>query len=80
VRYGVPGVDADGTLVVNGKANPQPLSMKNFGGTPKGDWEHGWKETWATVNLTKGTNTIELACNEGNKCDAVLDQFYVAKG
>jgi hypothetical protein len=80
VRYGVPGVDADGTLVVNGKANPQPLSMKNFGGTPKGDWEHGWKETWATVNLTKGTNTIELACNEGNQCDAVLDQFYVAKG
>ncbi|MGA5139254.1 CBM35 domain-containing protein [Streptomyces azureus] len=80
VRYGVPGVDADGTLVVNGKANPQPLSMENFGNTPKGDWEQGWKETWATVNLTKGTNTIELACNEGNKCDAVLDQFYVAKG
>ncbi|GAA2939060.1 MULTISPECIES: carbohydrate-binding protein [Streptomyces] len=80
VNYGVPGTDADATLVVNGDALSRPLSMKNFGGSPKGDWEQGWKNTYATVNLNKGTNTIELACNEGNKCDAVLDQFYLEKG
>ncbi|CAM5608197.1 CBM6 domain-containing protein OS=Streptomyces violarus OX=67380 GN=FHS41_007850 PE=4 SV=1 [Streptomyces violarus] len=78
VYYGVPGTDADATVVVNGKANTQPLDMGNFGNTPKGNWEQGWKSTWAIVNLTKGTNTIELACNEGNKCDAVLDQFSLA--
>ncbi|MGC9543237.1 CBM35 domain-containing protein [Streptomyces sp. UG1] len=77
VRYGVPGKDADATLVVNGTANSQPLNMENFGNTPEGDWEKGWKTTWANVNLTKGTNTIELACNEGNQCDAVLDQMYI---
>ncbi|MFF7314825.1 CBM35 domain-containing protein [Streptomyces sp. NPDC008137] len=80
VNYGVPGTDADATLVINGDAVSRPLSMKNFGNSPKGDWEQGWKNTWATVNLNKGTNTIELACNEGNKCDAVLDQFYLEKG
>ncbi|MET9355927.1 CBM35 domain-containing protein [Streptomyces sp. NPDC006617] len=73
VRYGIPGKDADATLVINGKASSRPLNMKNFGGTPEGDWEKGWQTTWANVNLNEGTNTIELACNEGNKCDLVLD-------
>ncbi|MET8902961.1 MULTISPECIES: CBM35 domain-containing protein [unclassified Streptomyces] len=78
VRYGIPGVDADATLVINGKASSRPLNMKNFGGTPQGDWEKGWQTTWANVNLTKGTNTIELACNEGNKCDVAFDQFSLS--
>jgi hypothetical protein len=77
VRYGIPGVDANATLLVNGEAESRPVNMKNFGGTPKGDWEKGWQETWSNVNLTKGTNTIELACNEGNQCDAVLDQLWL---
>ncbi|MBQ1089131.1 carbohydrate-binding protein [Streptomyces sp. B93] len=80
VRYGIPGKDADATLLVNGKDTTRPLNMKNFGGTPEGDWERGWQTTWATVNLTKGTNTIELACNEGNKCDVVFDQLAISEG
>ncbi|MFF5312691.1 CBM35 domain-containing protein [Streptomyces massasporeus] len=79
VRYGIPGVDANATLVVNGDAQDRPVNMKNFGGLPKGDWEKGWQETWSNVNLTKGTNTIEIACNEGNQCDAVLDQLWLKK-
>ncbi|MEV0225767.1 carbohydrate-binding protein [Streptomyces sp. NPDC050704] len=82
VRYGIPGVAADATLVVNGKANTAPLNMKNFigeAGAPKGDWEKGWQTTWAPVTLNKGTNTIEVACNDGNKCDAVLDQLSLSK-
>ncbi|MFJ3232276.1 CBM35 domain-containing protein [Streptomyces sp. NPDC086787] len=79
VRYGVPGTDASATLQVNGKDSPQPLNMKNFGNTPKGDWAKGWKTTWANVNLTAGTNTIVVACAAGNQCDAVLDQFSITK-
>ncbi|WP_328340325.1 CBM35 domain-containing protein [Streptomyces violaceus] len=78
-RYSIPGVDANATLLVNGKANTQPMGLKNFIGSPKGDWEKGWQTSWAPVTLTKGTNTIELACNEGNQCDAVFDQFYIAR-
>ncbi|MFG2315826.1 carbohydrate-binding protein [Streptomyces tendae] len=78
VRYGIPGKDADATLVINGKTSERPLNMKNFGGTPEGDWEKGWQTTWANVNLTKGTNTIELACAEGNKCDFVLDKLSIS--
>ncbi|GGW61710.1 carbohydrate-binding protein [Streptomyces caelestis] len=77
VRYGIPGVDANATLLVNGEAQSRPVNMENFAKLPKGDWEKGWQETWSNVNLTKGTNTIELACNEGNQCDAVLDQLWI---
>ncbi|GAA0668152.1 CBM35 domain-containing protein [Streptomyces thermocarboxydovorans] len=79
VRYGIPGEDADATVVTNGKPGTRPLNMKNFGNTPKGDWEKGWQTTWANVNLTKGTNTIELVCNAGNKCNANLDQFWLTE-
>ncbi|MEU9226099.1 carbohydrate-binding protein [Streptomyces massasporeus] len=77
VRYGIPGVDANATLLVNGDVQDRPVNMKNFGNLPKGDWEKGWQETWSNVNLTKGTNTIEIACNEGNQCDALLDQLWI---
>ncbi|MER5225758.1 CBM35 domain-containing protein [Streptomyces flaveus] len=82
VRYGIPGVDANATVVVNGKANTSPLNMKNFIGeerAPKGDWEKGWQTTWAPVNLTKGSNVIEIACAEGNQCDAVFDQLSLSE-
>lgn len=79
VRYGIPGEDADATLVVNGKPNTQPLGMKNFIGSPKGDWEKGWQSTWAPVSLHKGTNVVEITCGKKNKCNANLDQVWLEK-
>ncbi|MFI5964969.1 carbohydrate-binding protein [Streptomyces asoensis] len=75
--YSIPGVDANATLSVNGKANSQPLGLKNFIGSPKGDYEKGWQSTWAPVTLTKGTNVIEVSCAEGNQCDALIDQLWL---
>ncbi|MET9961035.1 CBM35 domain-containing protein [Streptomyces sp. NPDC006326] len=80
VRFGIPGEDADGTLAVNGKPNSTPLSMRNFAKSPKGDWEKGWQTTWGQVTLDKGTNTIKLSCETGNKCNVNIDQFWLEKG
>ncbi|MCP3822059.1 carbohydrate-binding protein [Streptomyces sp. A3M-1-3] len=77
LRYGTPGEDATSTLSANGKANTSPLNMENFGDTPKGDWEKGWKTTWGQVNLNKGTNTIKISCEQGNQCNAALDQLWI---
>ncbi|AXG79421.1 carbohydrate-binding protein [Streptomyces paludis] len=75
VTYGVPGKDADMTLSINGKAIDRPLNMKNFAHAPEGDWEKGWTNTYAWINLEKGSNTIKISCEDGNQCEAALDQF-----
>lgn len=75
VRYGLPAEDANATVTVNGKASSRPLNMKNFGGLPANEWQ----ETWAQVSLTKGTNTIQLSCQQGNQCNALLDTFSVTE-
>ncbi|WP_406209243.1 CBM35 domain-containing protein [Streptomyces decoyicus] len=80
VRYGIPGEDANATLAVNSKPNSQPIGLKNFIHSPKGDWEKGWQTTWAPVTLNKGSNTIEISCGQGNQCNANLDQVWLQRG
>lgn len=80
VNYGVPGKDADATLSVNGTAQTRPLNLGNFAKAPEGDYEKGWTETWANVQLNKGTNTLKISCEQGNECDFNLDQVYLVKG
>ncbi|MCX5406311.1 carbohydrate-binding protein [Streptomyces sp. NBC_00335] len=80
VRYGIPGEDANATLAVNGKPNTSPLNMKNFAESAKGDWEKGWQTTWGQVTLNKGTNTVKLSCEAGNKCQVNIDKLWLQKG
>ncbi|MPY59917.1 CBM35 domain-containing protein [Streptomyces spongiae] len=80
LNYGVPGKDADATLSVNGTAQTRPVNMKNFANAPEGDYEKGWTNTWAAVQLNKGTNTLKISCEQGNQCDFNLDQVYLVKG
>ncbi|WP_412077258.1 CBM35 domain-containing protein [Streptomyces xanthophaeus] len=77
--YGVPGKDANTTLTVNGNAQNRALNMKNFAKAAEGDWAKGWTNTYAYVNLKKGTNTIRISCEQGNSCDAAIDQFVLEK-
>lgn len=80
VRFGIPGEDANATLAVNGKPNSTPLNMRNFANSPKGDWENGWQTTWGQVTLNKGTNTIRMSCEAGNKCNVNIDQLWLEQG
>jgi hypothetical protein len=77
VRYGIPGEDANATLLVNGKSNTEPLGLKNFINSAKGDWEKGWQTTWAPITLNKGTNVIAISCSAGNQCNANIDQVAI---
>lgn len=80
VNYGVPGKDATMTLTVNGKAQTTPLKLKNWAQAQEGDWAKGWTSSYAYIELTKGTNTIKISCEQGNQCDANLDQVWLEKG
>ncbi|MET9506827.1 carbohydrate-binding protein [Streptomyces sp. NPDC006622] len=79
-HYSTAGEDQSMTLTVNGKKFGQPLSMKNFAHAAEGDFAKGWTTTFAWPSLTKGTNTISLSCENGDKCNVLLDQFWLKKG
>ncbi|MFB6815841.1 carbohydrate-binding protein [Streptomyces sp. NPDC056347] len=79
VTYGVPGKDAKTSLTVNSEA-PRGISMDNFARAAEGDLEKGWTTTFAWVELKKGQNTLMISCNEGDQCDANLDQLSLKAG
>ncbi|WP_327176475.1 carbohydrate-binding protein [Streptomyces sp. NBC_01335] len=79
VTYGVPGKDAKTTLTVNTEA-PRSINMKNYAQAAEGDAAKGWTNTYAYVNLTKGSNTLKLSCEVGDLCDANLDQLSLKAG
>ncbi|MFD7966776.1 CBM35 domain-containing protein [Streptomyces zaomyceticus] len=79
VRYAIPAVDANATLTVNGKANSQPIGLKNFVHSSDPNLEKNWQTTWAPVTLTKGQNEIKISCETGNQCDVLLDWLEVTQ-
>ncbi|MEU6593463.1 CBM35 domain-containing protein [Streptomyces sp. NPDC046881] len=80
VGYSVPGKDATATLTVNGTASDTPVGLKNWARAPEGSYEKGWTKTYNWVQLDKGTNTIKVSCEQGNQCDALIDQLWLVKG
>ncbi|MEU1486428.1 carbohydrate-binding protein [Streptomyces sp. NPDC005752] len=79
VTYGVPGKDAKTSLTVN-DGDPRSINMENFAHAAEGDLEKGWTRTYAYVQLEKGSNKLMLSCNEGDSCDANLDQLSLKSG
>ncbi|MGP4005363.1 carbohydrate-binding protein [Streptomyces sp. 4N124] len=79
-RYSAAGEDQSMTLTVNGKPFGSKLSMKNYAKAADGDFAKGWTTTYAWPSLTKGTNTISVSCENGDKCNVLLDQLSLKKG
>jgi hypothetical protein len=79
-RYSATGEDQSMTLTVNGKPFGNKLNMGNFTHAKEGDFAKGWTKTYAWPTLNKGTNTISLSCQEGDKCNVLLDQLWLKAG
>ncbi|MFF2779032.1 carbohydrate-binding protein [Streptomyces sp. NPDC058052] len=79
IIYSVPGKDADAMLTVNGNP-PYKVNMKNYALAPEGDWEKGWTTTYGYTTLTKGSNSLKISCEQGNSCEAIIDQVYLVEG
>ncbi|MFI2434491.1 carbohydrate-binding protein [Streptomyces sp. NPDC018693] len=79
-HYNVTGEDQEMTLTVNGKVFGTKMPVKNYGKAAEGDFEKGWVTTYVWPTLTKGTNTITVSCEEGDKCNVLLDQLWLKKG
>ncbi|MBD0840322.1 MULTISPECIES: carbohydrate-binding protein [unclassified Streptomyces] len=80
VGYSVPGKDGTATLTVNGTPATTPVGLKNWANADEGDYEKGWTKTYNYVQLNKGTNTFKVSCEEGDQCDALIDQAWLVEG
>ncbi|MGW0814346.1 carbohydrate-binding protein [Streptomyces viridiviolaceus] len=78
-RYSTVDEDQSMTLTINGKTFGSKMNLGNFTGA-KGDFAKGWTETYAYPTLSKGTNTISLSCQDGDKCNILLDQLRLKEG
>ncbi|MCX4906619.1 carbohydrate-binding protein [Streptomyces sp. NBC_00878] len=78
--YSAAGDDQEMTLTVNGKPFGNKLNLGNFAKAGAGEFEKGWTQTYAWPTLNKGTNTISLSCQTGDKCDVLLDQLSLKAG
>uniref|UniRef100_A0AAU2V5H3 Carbohydrate-binding protein n=1 Tax=Streptomyces sp. NBC_00003 TaxID=2903608 RepID=A0AAU2V5H3_9ACTN len=79
VTYGVPGKDAKTTLTVDDNP-PTKINMANFAKAQAGAWDKGWTRTFSWINLKKGSNTIKISCEQGDQCEANLDQVELKAG
>ncbi|WP_416976336.1 carbohydrate-binding protein [Streptomyces sp. T028] len=79
-HYSAAGEDQSMTLTINGKKFGSPISMKNYANAADGDFAKGWTTTYSYPTLTKGTNTISISCESGDKCDVLLDQLWLKEG
>ncbi|PRH76214.1 carbohydrate-binding protein, partial [Streptomyces solincola] len=79
ITYSVPGKDAKTSLTVNDE-QPRGINMKNFAHAKEGDWEKGWTRTYSYVNLKQGDNNLKMSCEQGDTCDAYMDQVWLVKG
>ena len=79
-HYSVPGADQEMTLTINGKVFGSKMSLENYARAKPGDFAKGWTTTYSWPTLTKGTNTVTLSCENGDKCDVLLDQLWLKAG
>ncbi|MFF4352206.1 carbohydrate-binding protein [Streptomyces sp. NPDC001530] len=78
--FSATGEDQSMTLTVNGKTFGSKMNLGNFTGAADGDFAKGWTQTYAWPTLNKGTNTISLSCQAGDKCNVLLDQLWLKEG
>ncbi|MCL8015055.1 carbohydrate-binding protein [Streptomyces sp. AS02] len=79
-RFSATGEDQSMTLTVNGKPFGSKLNLGNFAHAKEGDFAKGWTKTYSWPSLNKGTNTISISCQDGDKCNVLLDQLWLKEG
>ncbi|MBU7597040.1 hypothetical protein JGS22_005160 [Streptomyces sp. P38-E01] len=80
VGYTVPGKDMSLQVSAN-DASPYSARFSNYAGAEEGDWAKGWTQTFAWVELKKGTNDIRIACGDkAEQCSVAMDRIWLEKG
>ncbi|MGW0574626.1 carbohydrate-binding protein [Streptomyces sp. NPDC002920] len=79
-HYSTAGDDQAMTLTVNGKTFGSKFPLKNYAHAADGDFAKGWTTSYTWPTLTKGTNALTISCQQGDKCNVLLDQLHLKAG
>lgn len=78
VNYSAAGGDQSMSVTVNGKPFGSKLGMKNWRNAD--DFAKGWTNSYVWPTLQKGSNTLSISCQSGDKCNVLIDQLWLKKG
>ncbi|MYQ47786.1 carbohydrate-binding protein [Streptomyces sp. SID4985] len=80
MRYSATGEDQSMTVTVNGKDFGSKAGLRNYRHVADGDFKNGWVNSYVWPDLKKGANTLSVSCQAGDKCNVLMDQFWIKKG
>ncbi|MCE3030873.1 carbohydrate-binding protein [Streptomyces sp. CMSTAAHL-2] len=78
--YSATGDDQSMTVTVNGKEFGSKLGLRNWRHAADNDFTQGWTRSYVWPTLKKGNNTISISCQQGDKCNVLLDQLWIKAG
>ncbi|MET7287786.1 carbohydrate-binding protein [Streptomyces sp. NPDC005573] len=79
-QYSATGEDQAMTVTVNGKPFGSKINFRNWRHAADGDFAKGWTHSYVWPTLSKGSNTVSISCQPGDKCNVLLDQMWIKKG
>ncbi|SFC24188.1 hypothetical protein [Streptomyces aidingensis] len=79
IGYSVPKGDQEMSFAVNSDSEirSDPLEFKDYA---KNDaFDKNWVRTWKNVELVEGSNVIHMGCDQGDKCDVLIDKILITE-
>ncbi|MFJ7149435.1 carbohydrate-binding protein [Streptomyces sp. NPDC100445] len=80
VNYSATGEDQSMSVTVNGKPFGSKLGLRNWRSAADGAFDKGWTKSYVWPDLQKGSNTIAVSCQPGDKCNVLIDRMWIKKG
>ncbi|GAA1896692.1 CBM35 domain-containing protein [Streptomyces sodiiphilus] len=77
VGYSLPKGNQALSFAVNTQIRDDKLTMDDY--AEADDWAKNWVRTYRIINLDQGQNTIHIGCDQGDKCDVIIDQIWIAE-
>ncbi|MEU6666558.1 carbohydrate-binding protein [Streptomyces sp. NPDC046727] len=78
--YSVAGEDQSMSVTVNGTEFGSKMGLENYRHAADGDFANGWTTSYVYPTLKKGSNTVSLSCQSGDKCNVLIEKLYIKPG
>lgn len=77
VGYSVLRGDQAMSFAVNNALREDQINLRDY--AKNNDWATNWVTTFNYIELAKGQNTILIGCDEGDKCEAIIDRLWITE-